>query len=75
MMTQMSQQGRSSLIECILYRDVPIHRYRHRLISVSFSHIGNGIDQNAVLGTSFPTPGAPFLPKMSYFQSRGHNFD
>ena len=27
--------------------------------------------QNAVLGTSFPTPGAPFLPKMSYFQSRG----
>ena len=32
-------------------------------------------DQNAVLGTSFPTPGAPFLPKMSYFQSRGHNFD
>ena len=20
-------------------------------------------------------PGAPFLPKMSYFQSRGHNFD
>ena len=25
--------------------------------------------QNAVLGTSFPTPGAPFLPKMSYFQS------
>ena len=31
--------------------------------------------QNAVLGTSFSTPGAPFLPKMSYFQSRGHNFD
>ena len=31
--------------------------------------------QNAVLGTSFPTPGAPFLPKMSHFQSRGHNFD
>ena len=31
--------------------------------------------QNAVLGTSFPTPGVPFLPKMSYFQSRGHNFD
>ena len=24
-------------------RDVPIHRYRHRLISVSFSHIGIGL--------------------------------
>ena len=31
--------------------------------------------QNAVLGTSFPTPGAPILPKISYFQSRGHSFD
>ena len=33
------------------------------------------VNQNAVLGTSFQTPGVPFLPKMSYFQSRGHNFD
>ena len=45
MWTELEQLSRVSTVPVrrMLVRDVPIHRYRHRLISVSFFHIGIGI--------------------------------
>ena len=72
---------------CLLQQEVdlllgPIHTIEYLrsgsllLTTKTFNQVSLLLDaQNAVFGTSFPTPGVPFLPKMSYFQSRGHNFD